>query len=319
MNALVFDGTGVTLETRRPDPVPGQGEAVVAVRRVVVDGLDLDAARGARGFRGVLGHAFVGDVESVDGEDRRGLRGQRVVGAIEVICGRCDLCRGGIRAHCRERTVLGLEGRDGCLAERFTVPAANLVVVPEGVDDDHAAFAHPVACARQVVRQLTFEGKPYITVLGDGRLGLLIAQVAARLNASVRVVGKHPGKLALCERWRIRHRHVDDIGRRADQDIVVDATGAEDGVALAAQLVRPRGTIVCKSTSTACELAPIVRNELTIVGSGAGSMTEAVASIAAGEVDVVSLISRRMRLADGPAILDAARRPEMLAVLVAPD
>ncbi len=239
------------------------------------------------------------------------------------VCGGCDMCQAGLSNHCRHRTVLGIQGRDGCLADWLVLPAANLEAVPDSVDDDHAVFVETVAAAIQSARQLTIEGKPYITVLGDGPLGLLTAQVMAKLNASVRLIGRYTEKLSVCEKWRIKHRHVDDIGRRADQDIVVDCTGSPTGLELATQLVRPRGTILVKTllstqadAISAANLSPVVVNELTVLGSRFGPVAQAISMLAQGEVDVVSLISKRMSLTDGPALLTAASQPGVLKVLV---
>jgi threonine dehydrogenase-like Zn-dependent dehydrogenase len=233
------------------------------------------------------------------------------------------MCQAGLRTHCRKRSILGVEGRDGCFAEFFTLPAANLVTVPDALDDDRAVFAHPLASALQAARQLTIEGKPFITVLGDGPLGLLMAQVMAKLNASVRLIGRYSEKLDLCEKWGIKHRHVDDIGRRADQDIVVDCTGSPTGLELAMELVRPRGKIVLKTLLSAhtkiapgVDLSPIVLKEIDVIGSGCGPINESVAMLARAQVDVVSLIARRMSLSDGAAVLTTAAQPGVLKVLI---
>jgi threonine dehydrogenase-like Zn-dependent dehydrogenase len=284
--------------------------------------VDVEICRGLFDFRGVLGHEFVATVESVAGGDRRGLTGRRVVGTVNVACGGCDMCRKGLAAHCRRQTVLGQRGRDGCLADCFVLPGENLVPVPDSLDDDHAVFAYTLAAALQSVRQLTIEGKPYITVLGDAPLGLLTAQVMAKLNASVRVIGRDPQRLALCERWGVKHRHLDEIGRRADQDVVVDCTGRADGLTLALQLVRPRGTVLLKSPlaraamNGTVDLTTVVTSEVVVAGSSGGPIGEAVAMLERDEVDVISLLGRRMRLDDGPAVLHAAAEPRALKVIV---
>ncbi|MFG0329270.1 MAG: alcohol dehydrogenase catalytic domain-containing protein [Phycisphaerales bacterium] len=320
MRALVFDGERVALDARYPEPDPAPGEAVVRPTRMGVCSTDLEIVRGYMGFRGVLGHEFVGVVESVNGPDERKLVGRRVVGGINAVCGKCDLCRRGLTTHCRERTVLGIQGRDGCFADRFTLPVMNLVPVPDSIDDDEAVFAEPLAAAIHAAKQLHFEGKAYITVLGDGRLGLLCAQVMSRLNASVRVIGRHPQKMNLCEKWGVAHRHVDDIGRRADQDIVVDCTGSADGLDLALRLVRPRGKVLLKTTvapaTRETNLAPIVINEIEVIGSRCGSIPDAVAALERRQVDVLSLISRRMKLDDGAKALDAAKAPGVIKVVM---
>jgi alcohol dehydrogenase len=326
MRALIFDGTSATLTTSHPAPSlepDTSGDAVVRTLRAAITSLDLQVTRGLLEFTGVLGHEFVGLVESIAGGDSIGLTGKRVVGSATTFCGRCDMCQAGLSAHCRDRTMLGIHGRDGCLAERFAIPARNLVAVPDSVDDDHAIFAESLASAIQAVRQLTIEGKPYITVLGDGPLGLLMVQLMSRLNASVRLVGRSSENLALCEKWGVKHRHVDDIGRRADQDVVVECTGAAAGLEVAARLVRPRGKILLKSLlapesriPTGIDLTSIVLKEIELIGSHRGPISESVSMLARNEVDVVSLIGCRMSLDDGTALLDAVAKPGALKVLV---
>lgn len=320
MRAFIFDGKSVALHTSHPPPQPQPGDALVRPVRLGISSLDHEVARGLNDFKGVLGHEFVGVVESVESNDARELVGRRVVGTINSDCGTCDLCLRGLRTHCRSRTLLGIN-RDGCFAETFTLPAANLFPLPDSVDDDHAVFAHVLSCAIQAVRQLTIEGKPYITVLGDGPLGLLTVQLMSRLNASVRLIGRHPEKFGLCERWSAKHRHVDDIGRRADQDVVIDCTGSPLGLDLAMQLVRPRGKVLVKSLaaswrSATTNLMPMVVNEIELIGSHFGPMSEAVSLLSRREIDVVSLISRRSRFKQFDAAWSASQQPELVKMLV---
>ncbi len=322
MQAIVFDGDEVRVEANRARPEAGAGEVIVRPTRMGVCATDLEICKGYMGFQGVLGHEFVGVVEEAAGKDGRKWVGKRVVGSINCVCGRCDMCRSGLSEHCRQRTVLGIAGRDGCFAEAFALPARNLLEVPESVDDDRAVFVEPLAAAFQILRQLTVEGRPYITVLGDGRLGLLCAQVMSRLNARVRVLGKHAEKLQLCERWGIKHRLVEEVGLRQDQDVVVDCTGSASGLETAMAMVRPRGTIVMKTTvapsQRKVDLSPLVVNEVQLMGSRCGPFADALAALSAEQVDVVSLISRRMRLADGAKALAAAGRKGVLKVLLEP-
>lgn len=329
MRALVLNEQGgVTLEERYAEPAPGdipRGEVLMRPTRMGVCSTDLELCKGYMGFSGVLGHEFVGVVEEAGPGADRAWVGKRVVGEINCVCGQCDMCRAGLREHCRDRTVLGIAGRDGCFAERFVLPAANLHAVPGNVDDDRAVFVEPLAAALQVARQLTIEGRPYVTVLGDGRLGLLCAQVLAKLNATVRCVGRHEAKLGLCEKWGIKHRLLADVGLRQDQDIVVDCTGSASGITTALQMLRPRGTLVMKTTvapgsidPATFDLSPIVINEINVIGSRCGPFADAIDLLSSEAVDVVSLISRRMRLSDGPAVLEQAGRPGVLKLLLEP-
>ncbi|HMO26550.1 MAG TPA: alcohol dehydrogenase catalytic domain-containing protein, partial [Tepidisphaeraceae bacterium] len=277
---------------------------------------DLEIVRGYMGFTGVLGHEFVGVVESAP--DRK-LVGQRVVGEINCACGRCDLCMSGLSPHCRNRTVLGILNHGGAFAELVRLPAANLHGLPDAVDDDQAVFVEPLAAAFQVLKQVSVDSRKWVTVLGDGRLGLLCAQVLRNAGCPVRVIGKHADKLALCERWQIRHRPLDQIVPRHDQDVVVDCTGSPAGFEMAMQMVRPRGTIVLKSTVATgkqTNLAPLVIDEVTVIGSRCGPFREAIAALASKEVDVLSLIARRMKLEQGVEAMDLAARPGVLKVLL---
>lgn len=324
LQAIFFDGNEVKYDANRPKPDVRAGEVLIRPLRMGVCSTDLELSKGYMGFKGVLGHEFVGIVEDAAGKDGKKWVGKRVVGTINCVCGKCDMCKAGLKEHCRDRTVLGIAGRDGCFAEAFTLPARNLLEVPENVDDDRAVFVEPLAAAYQILRQLTIEGRPYITVLGDGRLGLLCAQVMSQLNATVRLIGKHPEKLELCGKWGVKHRLLADVGLRQDQDIVVDCTGSEQGLATAMQMVRPRGTIVLKTTvavtaqSKPIDLSPLVINEINLIGSRCGPFDEALAALSAEKVDVVSLISRRMKLADGPEAIRAADRPDVIKVLLEP-
>lgn len=324
MRALVFDGQNPKLTPSHRDPRPAAGEALIKPIRMGICATDLELCKGYMGFNGVLGHEFVGVVEEVNGRNAKQYVGKRVVGTINCVCGKCDMCKAGLREHCRARTVLGILNRDGVFAERFTLPTQNLLLVPDGVDDDRAVFTEPLAAAFQILRQLAVEGRPYVTVLGDGRLGLLCAQVLSKLNATVRVVGKHAEKLALCEKWKVKHRLLADVGLRADQDIVVDCTGSPDGIVTAMKMVRPRGKIVLKTTtavtpqSKPIDLSPLVINEIQVIGSRCGPFPDALAALAAEQVDVLSLISRRMKLVDGVEALRTASRRDVIKVLLEP-
>lgn len=333
MRAIRTDGATVTLDARAEAPVPGPGEALVRPTRLGVAASDLAAASGRWPFRGLLGHEFAGVVDRLwpeaDKAERKRWEGKRVVGSINIVCGRCELCRAGLSNHCRERSVLGLHKRDGCFADRFTLPVRNLHEVPAGVDDDRAVFAEPLAGAIHAAQLVRLEGKPYVTVLGDGPEALLTAQVMARMNASVRLLGEHPERFTLCEKWGIKHRHASEVGRRQDQDVVVDCSGAAAGLELALRLVRPRGKVVLKTPALppapagdgspiapGADLAPLVANEIELLGARCGRLADALHELASGAVDVLSLITRRMRLDDGPAALRAAAEPTQIKVLL---
>jgi alcohol dehydrogenase len=322
MRALVFDQS-LKFNPRHPEPAEAGGDTLIKVRRAGICATDLEIVRGYMGFSGVLGHEFVGEVVSSPSKD---LVGQRVAGEINVVCGRCDLCVSGLSSHCRNRTVLGILKHDGAFADFLRLPAVNLHVIPKTVDDDLAVFIEPLAAAFQILKQIKVDSsadsvraRKWVTVLGDGKLGLLVAQVLRNANCPVRVIGRHAEKLALCEKWQIRSRPLADIAPRHDQDIVVDCTGSAAGFELAMQMVRPRGTIVMKSTVAAgkpMNLAPLVIDELTVIGSRCGPFREAIKALAEKQIDVASLIHRRLRLDQGLEAMDLAGRPGVLKVLL---
>lgn len=315
MRALIFDNI-LSFTTRQPEPPPAEGDTLIRVIQAGVCATDLEITRGYMSYRGVLGHEFVGVVLD---SPRRQLIGRRVAGEINIVCGRCDLCMAGLSAHCRRRSVLGILNHNGVFADLVRLPADNLHVLPDTVDDDQAVFVEPLAAAFQVLKQINLEGRRWVTVLGDGRLGLLVAQVLQAAGVPVRVVGRHPSKLALCDKWSIRARLVGDVIPRRDQDVVVECTGSPAGLELAMQMVRPRGTIVLKSTFAgrgAPALAPLVVDEITVVGSRCGPFREAIAAVARREIDVLSLIGRRMKLEQGVEAMRVAAEPGMLKVLL---
>lgn len=316
MRALVFDN-GLSFQAARAQPRREEGDCLVKVRQAGICATDLEITRGYMGFKGVLGHEFVGEV--VESPANKEWIGKRVVGEINVVCGHCDLCLSGLSNHCRNRTVLGILGRDGAFADFVRLPAINLHEVPAGVEDEAAVFVEPLAAAFQVIKQVNLDGKKWVTVLGDGRLGLLCAQVLRNAGCPVRVIGKHADKMRLCDQWGIRSRAAKDISPRHDQDVVVDCTGSAAGLEMAMQLVRPRGTIVLKSTvadGKALNLAPIVIDEINVIGSRCGPFREALKALSEKSVDVTSMIHRRMKLEQGVDAMELAAKPGVLKVLL---
>lgn len=315
MRALVFDKV-LSFQPRRNEPAAGDGDTLIKISQAGICATDLEITRGYMGFAGVLGHEFVGVVVDSPQKD---LAGRRVVGEINIVCGRCDLCLSGLSSHCRRRRVLGIAGHDGAFADYMRLPAVNLHVLPGTVDDDQAVFVEPLAAAYQVLKQIKLDGRKWVTVLGDGRLGLLVAQVLRNAGCPVRVIGKYPQKLALCEKWSIRSRPLADIVPRHDQDVVVECTGSATGLELAMGIVRPRGTIILKSTAAAgkaINLAPLVVDEINLIGSRCGPFREAITGLAEKQVEVASLIHRRSRLEQGVEAMEFASRPGVLKVII---
>jgi threonine dehydrogenase-like Zn-dependent dehydrogenase len=312
VHAIVLADT-VRMETDRPVPVPADGEVLVRVTRAGVCETDLQLIKGYMGFRGVLGHEFVGVAESGS------YAGRRVVGEINCACWDCETCRSGFPTHCPNRTVLGILNHDGAFADLIAVPQRNLHLVPDSIPDDVAVFAEPVAAAFQIPAQLTIRPEDRIIVLGDGRLGNLCAQVLASLSDHVLVVGKHPEKLALLEAMGITTAMLSaDLPPRA-WDIVVDCTGSESGLPTALKLVRPRGTIVLKTTVAGAQTlawAPFVIDEVTLVGSRCGPFDTALDALERGLIDVEPLIADRFNLSNGLMALERAQQKGVLKVLL---
>ena len=315
MRAIVFDGQAVLREDH-PEPRPADGEALVAVRLAGVCSTDLEVLKGYMSFTGVMGHEFVGEV--LEGPPE--LLGRRVAGEINCPCGTCPTCQAGRGNHCPYRTVVGIVGRDGCFAERIVLPPANLHAIPDNVPDTSAVFVEPLAAAFQFVKQVPLSPNSRTVVLGDGRLGQLCARVAALHSEKVTLVGKHEAKLALARGAGVQAVSLSDYEPAKDADVVVEATGNPAGLELAMQAVRPLGTIVLKSTTAVgaeTSLAPLVVDEVTVVGSRCGPFAAAIAALGDGSVQVEDLASRLLPLSAGPEeIFAAARNGENVKVLV---
>ncbi|MHB0915509.1 MAG: MDR/zinc-dependent alcohol dehydrogenase-like family protein [Thermoleophilia bacterium] len=314
MKALVFQDGRLVFDPDHPDPEPAADEALVRVTVAGICATDLEIARGYMGFNGIPGHEFVGVVEAAANSD---LNGRRVVAEINCGCGECASCRSGLERHCPRRTVLGILGRDGAFAGYLALPAANLHPLPDTVSDDEAVFVEPLAAAFEIVEQLEIDESDSVCVLGDGRLGLLAAQVLARYTSSLLAVGRHPAKLGI-----LRARGIDTADAAAPGarfDIVVDCTGAAEGLSEAASLVKPRGTIVLKTTvagSRTFDLNQLVIDEVTLLGSRCGPFAPAIDALSWGQVDVKPLIDRRFPLEDGLAAFEYAAKPGSLKVLI---
>lgn len=312
MRAIVLK-EHVEVQTDRPAPTPADGEVLVRVVRAGVCETDLQLIKGYMGFRGVLGHEFVGIAESGS------MTGRRVVGEINCACWKCETCRRGLNTHCPNRTVLGILNHDGAFADLIAVPQRNLHPVPDSLSDDVAVFTEPVAAAFQIPVQVPIHANDRIVVLGDGRLGNLCAQVLARLSSRVLVVGKHDEKLALLRSMGLAVARLSDQLDERGADIVVDCTGSESGLPTALKLVRPRGTIVLKTTVAGAQTlawAPFVIDEVTLVGSRCGPFDQALAALARGEVNVKPLISDRFDLSRGLEALTRAQTKPVLKVLL---
>ena len=302
-----------------------RGESREAVVRVTLAGVcntDVEIVRGYAGFEGTLGHEFVGVVESAP--DAPQLLGRRVVGEINAGCGRCELCAAGDARHCPQRTVLGIVGRDGAFAEFLRLPLVNLLPVPDEIEDARAVFAEPLAAACGILERVEITGDMRVAVIGDGKLGLLCAQAVKALTAaSVTLIGRHENKLDIARARGVETTRLEELRDDLAQtfDVVVEASGAASGFALAVRLTRPRGTLVLKSTfhgATEIDAARIVVEEISIVGSRCGRFAPALELLARDAVDVASLVTEEFPLADGVRAMQRATESGVLKVLLRP-
>lgn len=301
---------------------PARGEeALVRVHLSGICNTDLEIARGYAGFKGTIGHEFVGVVEEAP-EDF--MLGQRVVGEINAGCGKCDLCTAGDPRHCPNRTVLGIVGRDGAHAEFLRLPLANLIAVPDRVEDEHAVFAEPLAAACGILDRVAIDKNTRVAVIGDGKLGLLCAQVIALSGAAVLLIGKHAEKLRIAERRGIETSMPREAAKRKREfDTVVEASGSASGFAAALEILRPRGVLVLKSTFAATDPATIdqarlVVDEITIMGSRCGRFQPALDLLNKGAIDIDSLISEEYSLGKGVHAMERAGKKGVLKVFLRP-
>jgi threonine dehydrogenase-like Zn-dependent dehydrogenase len=317
MRALVLTDGGARFEPARRRPVAASGEALVRVLMAGICATDLELIKGYAAFRGVLGHEFVGRVEECAAA---GWTGRRVVATINVGCRHCPECREHGPEHCPTRTVVGIVGRDGVFADYLCVPVANLLPVPEGLADEEAVFTEPLAAALRITEQLAVPRSGRVAVVGPGRLGLLIAQVLAQTNDGVVVIGRRERSLELPRELGFEARLATAAGGDC-WDVVVEATGNAAGLATSLDMVRPRGTLVLKSTFAGAQpvdLTKLVVGEVTVLGSRCGPFAPALELLAGGAVRVRPLIEAVYGLTDALAALEHAARPGVRKILLQP-
>lgn len=328
MKALKFDGE---LRMIRDAPIPRRaGEALVQVISAGICNTDLEIVKGYANFHGTLGHEFVGRV--VESPDSL-LVGRRVVGEINAGCGECALCGDGDARHCQRRTVLGIKGRDGAFAEFLSLPVRNLIEVPDELSDEAAVFVEPLAASLQVLDQAEIGSASNVAVIGDGKLAQLVVRAIAHTGCRMLVLGKHKSKLDLAARAGARTFLLADrqaasgettegplsAGQAGEFDIVIEASGSATGLPLALSIVKPRGTVVLKSTHqrpTELQMSVVVVNEIKIVGSRCGRFLPAIDLLLAGGLGLSELITARLPLADGVAAFAKAAQASSLKIIL---
>jgi len=316
MQAVWLENNALSLRDDIPAPEPGRGEALVKVRLAGICGTDLALIQGYHSFSGIPGHEFVGEI--VRASDRPERVGERVVGEINIACGQCAFCLANMPRHCKQRTALGVLNRNGAFAEYVCLPLENLICVPASVSDDAAVFVEPLAAALEIREQVFFESSDLVLVIGAGRLGQLIARTLVSTGCNLQVVARYENQQDLLDTSDIPWIG-ENIIRERHYDIVVEASGSVDGFALARRAVRPRGTIVLKSTykeHLQVNFSSIVVDEITLVGSRCGSFDPAIKLLENGRLDPTLLIEQRYALKDSRVALIHASQPGALKVLL---
>jgi threonine dehydrogenase-like Zn-dependent dehydrogenase len=315
MRGLVL-AQGLSLQTDRPKPAPRAQEAIIQVLQAGICSTDLHLVKGYMDFQGVLGHEFVGIVDHAP--DHCSLVGKRVVGEINAACRVCPTCQNGRPTHCPNRTTLGIMGRDGAFADYLSLPVENLNLVPDGMTNEQAVFSEPLAAACEIPQLVAIKPTDRVLIIGDGKLRLLCAQVLALAGCHVTLLGRHSER----HPWLIRKgiavtSAIQEVPPGVD--IVVEATGRPEGLTMATQLVRPRGTIVLKSTyhgEVLVNMTELVIHEISVIGSRCGPFAPALRLLAGEMIEVEPLIHARFSLTDGIKAMEQAAQPGTLKVLL---
>lgn len=311
MRALVFNNK-LELKQNFEKPTPKENEALIKVKLVGICNTDYEITKGYMGYNGILGHEFVGVVEEINGEDKS-LLGKRVVGEINLGCQNCDYCAKGLERHCPNRQTLGIFNKDGCFADYVTLPLSNLLEVSEKINNETAVFVEPLAAALEILEQLHIKPYEKVCVLGDGKLGLITALALNASNVDVTLVGKHQNKLDIAKEQNVKTVLLENLKQDDNKsfDVVVEATGRVSGFETSLSLVKPRGVLVLKSTiATGKELnlAPIVIDEITVLGSRCGQFAPALRLMEKNVIDFSKLVSAKLSFDD--AILGFEKNKE---------
>lgn len=317
MRAVVFDN-GLKLDKNYAKPSPQKGEALIKVNTIGICNTDYEITKGYMGYKGVLGHEFTGVVEEINADDKS-LLNKRVVGEINCGCGECEWCNQGLERHCPNRSTLGIWQREGCFAEYVCLPVKNLLEIPENVSDEEAVFTEPLAAALEILEQIHIPPYKKIAVLGDGKLGLMIALALNAAGLDLILIGKHENKLEIAKKQGIKTKLLSDVEVKKEYDFVVEATGSISGFETSLALTKPRGTLILKSTIAASKefnFAPVVVDEITIVGSRCGQFAPALRLLESGRIDVKPLISDIFELDESIAAFERNKEKSSIKVIV---
>ena len=317
MKAVVFDN-GLKLETNYPKPTPEKGEALIKVNTIGICNTDYEITKGYMGYKGILGHEFTGVVEEINDDDKT-LLNKRVVGEINCGCGKCDWCKQGLERHCFNRSTLGIWKREGCFAQYVCLPVKNLLEIPANVANEEAVFVEPLAAALEILEQVHIPPYKKVIVLGDGKLGLITALTLNAQNIDVILIGKHQNKLDIAKAQGVETKLLSDLKIEKIYDAVVEATGSISGFETALALTKPRGTLVLKSTVAASKefnLAPIVIDEITVLGSRCGQFGPALRLLKSHKIDFTPLISASYKADDAIKAFEKNKEKETLKVLL---
>ena len=315
MKAVVFDN-GLKLDNNYPMTVPQKGEALIKVNTIGICNTDYEITLGYMGYKGILGHEFTGVVEKAENKD---LIGKRVVGEINCGCGQCDWCAQGLERHCFNRSTLGIWQREGCFAEYVCLPEKNLLVIPDNVTDEEAVFVEPLAAALEILEQVHIPPYKRVIVLGDGKLGLIIALALNAAGLDITLVGKHEEKLNIAKAQGVKTELLNNLKIEKAYDFVVEATGSITGFETSLALTKPRGTLILKSTIAASKefnLAPIVIDEITVLGSRCGQFAPALRMLEQKRIDVKPLISDIYAIDDSIEAFERNKEKYSVKVLV---
>ena len=316
VKATIFDGKHITLDKNYPDPE--FNETLVRVSLAGICGTDLEILDGYMQYNGILGHEFVGVIEKSNNSD---LIGKRVVGEINAGCGKCDSCVNGMERHCPSRTVLGILKRNGAFAEFLSLPEKNLHIIPDSISDEQAVFVEPLAAAFEINEQVSLKPEWNVAVVGDGRLAQLIIQVIKLTCSNITCFGKHEKKLEGLVQSGIKIKVGIESTDEQLFDLVIEATGSNSGFSDTMKLVKPRGTVILKSTIASREnldLTPTIINEITLIGSRCGLFKPAIEALASGKISVNSMIDSTFSLEKFEDAIIYAKKPDTLKVFLKP-